>query len=173
MKYLSLILLCLCIIGIKSDNAQKVIDFARKQKKCGYCWGTRGQIMTEKLLASLVKSHGQDHVKPDIQRKKNMGKCVFDCAGLVSRAFNEVGIRMASGATSAWKGTSWAKKGAISGLPKDKVAVLYRAKGSIMQHTGIYIKGGKFIHAKGTNSGVLEESMSSYPWTHYGIPKGF
>jgi len=174
MKILSLILLCLCIIEINTGaKAQKVIDYAKKQVGKGYCWGTSGQVMTEQLLQRLVKAHGADNVKPDIQRQKNMGKVVFDCAGLVSKAFNEVGIRIAGGATSAWRGTSWAKKGPIGERPGDQVVILYRQKGDKMQHTGIYITGGQFIHAKGTNSGVLQESMSSYPWTHYGIPKNF
>ena len=51
MRFSSLIILFLCIIGIKSaNNEQKVIDFAKKKLGCGYCYGARGEIMTEKLL---------------------------------------------------------------------------------------------------------------------------
>ena len=172
MKYISLIILCLCIIGIKSDNAQKVIDYAKKHLGCGYCWGTLGQRLTEKLLNQLVQTHGADQVHPDYQRTANMGKIVFDCAGLVAKAFNEIGIRPPTGATKAWKALDFVKKGEISGLPKDRVAILYRGDGTKMSHTGIYIKGDKFIHAKGYKFGVIEESMSAFKWTHYGIPKG-
>ena len=171
MKFFSLILLSLCIIGIKNDNEQKIIDYARKAKRCIYCYGGRGEILTETLLKKLVKIHGIDNVRPDIQRKY-IGKCVFDCGGLVEKAFNEVGIRIPNGATSAWRGVSWAKKGVISELPKDKIAVLYKDRGDgRMKHTGIYIKGNSVIHAKGTSSGIVEENIDSYPWTHYGIPK--
>ena len=41
-----------------------------------------------------------------------------------------------------------------------------------MVHTGIYIGGNRFIHAKGSEYGVVKESMPG-SWTHYGIPKGF
>ena len=172
MKFVSLILLSLCIIGIISDNADKVVSYAKRHVGAGYCWGAYGQKMTEQFLQQQVKRFGADKVKPDIQRKKNMGKLVFDCAGLVAKAFNEVGIKPPTGASSAWRGLPWAQKGPISGLPRDKVAILYKGDGTNMQHTGIYIKGDRFIHAKGTDYGVLEESMSAYAWTHYGIPKG-
>ena len=40
-----------------------------------------------------------------------------------------------------------------------------------MTHTGISLGNGKFIHAKGSKYGVVEESMPG-SWTHWGIPKG-
>ena len=41
-----------------------------------------------------------------------------------------------------------------------------------MQHTGIYCGDGTVIDARGSSSGVIESKLSSYKWTHYGIPKG-
>ena len=60
-------------------------------------------------------------------------------------------------------------------MPKNKVVILYKQKddGRGMQHTGIYLGDGTFVDARGSNEGVIgPNSLGSYPWTHYGIPKG-
>ena len=170
MNFISVILLCLIITGIKSNKFQKVIDYAKKQVGSGYCVGTSGQKMTERYLQYLITRYGKERVNPDFQREKNMGKIVFDSVGLVVKAFNEVGIKIST--SSTWKGTTWIRKGKIAELGKDKLAILFKGDGTKMEHIGIYITEGRFIHAKGLNDGVVEESLSSYPWTHFGIPKG-
>ena len=62
-------------------------------------------------------------------------------------------------------------KGGIANYPKNKVCVLYREGKGKMQHTGIYIGNGEYIHAAGSSIGVVKEKMPG-KWTHYGIPKG-
>ena len=172
MKILLLLFVSLCITQMKADKAQTVIDFARSKVGCGYCWGTYGQRMSESLLAELIEKFGSAKVEPEVQRRKNMGKIVYDCAGLVAKAFNQIGIKPYTGATKTWKNLAFDKKGTISQLPKDKVAILYKGDGNEMSHTGIYIKNDRFVHAKGANHGVLEENMSACGWTHFGIPTG-
>ena len=172
MKILSLVFLSLCVIQMKADKAQTVIDFARSKVGCGYCWGTLGERMTEDLLARLIQQYGSSKIEPDVQRSKNMGKIVYDCAGLVAKAFNQVGIKPYTGATKTWNNLAFDEKGTISQMPRDKVAILFKSDGTKMKHTGIYIKNDRFVHAKGTDYGVLEESMSAYSWTHFGIPTG-
>ena len=173
MKIFLLVLVTLCIIQIKTTaNEDKVINYARSKVGCGYCWGTLGQKMTESLLAQLIQKHGESKIQPAKQRKYNMGKIVYDCAGLVAKAFNEIGIRPYTSAPSNWANLKYDQKGTISQMPTDKVAILFRNDGTKMVHTGIYIKNNRFVHAKGTDYGVLEESMSQYSWTHYGIPTG-
>ena len=78
---------------------------------------------------------------------------------------------MAKGATSAWGGTKWESKGQISSLPKNKVCVLYKGDGHHMEHTGIYIGNNEYIHAAGSKTGVVKNTMPG-KWTHWGIPKG-
>ena len=168
MKYIiALLILSLVNIQINCDNASKVVEYAKSKIGCGYIWGATGQTCTQALINRLL-SNG--HVNPKIA-KKWIGKQVFDCAGLVAKAFQQVGIKMATGATSAWRGTSWESKGAISNYPKNKVCVLYREGSGKMQHTGIYIGNGEFIHASGSKTGVVKEKMPG-KWTHWGIPKG-
>ena len=168
MKFiLALLILSLVNIQINCDNASKVVEYARSKVGCGYIWGTSGQTCTQALINQKV-SNG--HVDPKIV-KKWIGKQVFDCAGLVAKAFQQIGIKMATGATSAWRNTNWASKGEISNYPKDKVCVLYRHGDGRMQHTGIYLGNGEFIHAKGSREGVVKERMPG-KWTHWGVPKG-
>lgn len=154
-----------------SVNSEKVVAFAKSKVGCGYVWGSSGQVLTQSVLNSLVASHG-DHIDPSIVSKW-MGKQVFDCASLVAQSMKQVGISMASGATSAWNKTAWAEKGTIDTLPKDKVCVLYRATSPTnMQHTGLYLGDETFIDARGSKQGVLHSKISTYAWTHWGIPKG-
>ena len=168
MKYIfPLLILSLVNLQINCDNASKVVEFAKSKIGCGYIWGTQGQMCTPALIKSKV-SNG--HVNPNIV-KKWIGKQVFDCAGLVSQAFKQIGISMATGATSAWGGTKWQIKGEIRNLPKNKVCVLYRRGEGRMQHTGIYLGNGEYIHAAGSSIGVRKEKMPGR-WTHWGIPKG-
>ena len=168
MKYiLALLILSLVNLQINCDKASTVVEYAKSKIGCGYIWGTSGQICTQKLIDQKVLN---GHVDPKIV-KKWIGKQVFDCAGLVAKAFQQVGIKMATGATSAWKVTNWQSKGTISNYQKDKVCVLYKEESGRMQHTGIYIGNGEFIHASGSKIGVVKEKMPG-KWTHWGIPKG-
>ena len=172
MKFiLSLILILLCTIEIKSDNAAEVVSFAKSKIGCGYVWGAEGQVLTESTLNSLYNASPSNVDKKVV--RKWMGKQVYDCSGLVMKAFQKIKISLIHNAEWAWEETKWVSKGKIKDYPKDKVCILYRyssEKGK-MTHTGIYIGGGKFIHAKSSADGVVMESMP-YSWTHWGIPKG-
>ena len=169
MKILALLLVSLSIIQIKGDNASKIVEFAQSKVGCGYVWGATGQILTESKLKAFARN---EHVDYNIC-KKWIGKQVFDCAGLVRAAFEKIGIQLLKGATLQWNQRNfWEQKGKISTLPKDKVCVLYKGDGRHMEHTGIYIKNGEYIHAGGSKTGVTKQNMSGSKWTHWAIPKG-
>ena len=85
---ITIILLSLSIIQIKSDKPSQVIEFANSKIGCGYVWGARGQVLTQSLLQSFKRQH-PDHVDESIV-KKWLGKQVFDCAGFVHCAFQTV-----------------------------------------------------------------------------------
>ena len=92
---------------------------------------------------------------PISKDKKNMGKIVYDCAGLLAKTFNQIGIRPYISAPRNWNNLAYDKKGTISQIPRDKVTILFKGDGTNIQHTGIYIKNDRFVHAKGTDYGVL------------------
>ena len=169
--FLSLIILSFYLIQINCDKPTEVVNFAKSKIGCGYVWGSSGQILTEQNLKEFQARH-PEHVDPNIV-KQWLGMQVFDCAGFVRCAFNTVGYQLALGATSIWDQRIWEKKGVIKDLPKDKVCILFRGDGHEMEHIGIYIKNGEYIHAKGSKSGVVKESMTGSRWTHWGMPKDF
>lgn len=105
---ISIIILLLWIIQIKSDKASQVIEFAKSKIGCGYVWGAVGEILTPEKLKYFVGRH-PEHVNPDIV-KKWMGMQVFDCAGLVHASFATVGIELNKGATSIWGQKNYLKK---------------------------------------------------------------
>ena len=161
----------LYFIQVKGDKASTVVEFAKSKVGCGYIWSGEGQKLTQTLLNELAAQY-PDHIDKSVVRKW-IGKQVYDCSGLVYKAFQQVGISIYHNAQTAWKNTNWAQSGPISNYPRDKVCILYRYNSNQgkMSHTGIYIGGNQFIHAKGSEYGVVKETMPS-TWTHYGIPKG-
>ena len=154
-----------------TENEKKVYDWLQERPGEGYVWGASGYVLTEQKLNELIIQY-PDHVSYK-KNSKWLGKRVWDCAQLVRYAMKEIGISMISGATSQWKKTEWSQKGTINTLPKDKICCLYRqTSDGVMQHTGIYTGDNYFIDARGSSSGVLKSKLSSYKWTHWGIPQG-
>ncbi len=172
MKFiLSLFLFLFSTIEIKADNANAIILFAKSKIGCGYVWAGEGQVLTQSTLDSLYNQY-PDNIDKNVVSKW-MGRQVYDCSGFVMKAFETIGISLIHNAESAWEETNWVSKGEIANLPPDKVCILYKysADKGKMTHTGIYIGGSLFIHAKSSADGVVMEPMP-YSWTHWGIPAG-
>lgn len=153
-------------------KAEQVKTWALSKKGCGYVWGATGYVLTQSKLNELMEQY-PSYVSQE-KNGKWIGKQVFDCASFVRLAMKEVGISMKSGASTQWKTTTWAEKGTIDSLPQDKICILYREspEANPMQHTGIYLGDGYVMDARGSNSGVVYSKLSSYKWSHWGIPEG-
>ena len=125
MRFILSIILCfICILEIKGDKAATVVKFAKSKVGCGYIWTGKGQICTEELIEEYHKKY-PEHVGKTTVRKW-LGKEVYDCSGLVKKAFEKVDIKLIHNSESAWKHTNWEKTGTISDYPKNKVLILYR-----------------------------------------------
>ena len=153
-----------------TNNETKVLKWLEERVGDGYIYGAKGQVATSDFIYQQAEQY-PDYVNYNIV-KKWIGKKVWDCAQLVRYAMKEVEISLVSGATSQWNKTNWQRKGTIDSLPQDKICCLYRWTGSVMQHTGVYLGNGYFIDARGSSTGVVKSKISSYKWTHWGIPKG-
>lgn len=129
-----------------NEKCKKLIAWAISKRGCDYVWGATGKD----------------------------GK-TFDCATFVRAGQKEIGIIICAGASSQWNKTNWSTRGTISTLPNCP-CILYRENletSSPMAHTGIYLGNNLFCDARGSKSGVLvNQSLSSYPWTHWAIPQG-
>lgn len=95
---------------------------------------------------------------------------MWECAQFTRYAWKQAGVELPSGATSQWNKTDWEQSGLVSEMP-ETVCSVFRWDGKSMAHTGLYVGDGIVIHAKGTKNGVIKDTMTNYPWTHYGVPK--
>ena len=112
MKYISLVLLALCIIQMKSDKASEVVAFAKSKLGCGYVWSAEGQVLTQSNMKQFHSKYPKN-VDTNIV-KKWLGKEVYDCSGFVMKALQKVGIKIYHNCEIAWKSGIWASKGSIS-----------------------------------------------------------
>lgn len=150
-----------------------------------YIFGAYGQICTPSYRKQVMKNKPSYAEKierycPVLSGKQSActgcqynGKESFDCRGLTWYALDAVGIKIGRvGATTQWKTDSWKEKGTIDQMPKDRPAIVFRADGDVMQHTGFRLADGRVIDSRGHAYGVLVKDQSNYKWTHYAIPYG-
>lgn len=149
---------------------QSVIEWIKSKIGCGYVYGATGWVCTQERLEQQAQQFPEYANTILNTCKKWIGVQCFDCAQLIRRALETVGVSVPSGATSQWNAVNiWAEKGEIANMP-DKLCALYRQSGSKMQHTGWHIGGGVTIDARGSSSGVILSDITKYPWTHYAVP---
>lgn len=146
-----------------------IIEWIKSKIGCGYVYGATGWTCTQKRLEQQAQQYPEYADTILNTCKKWIGVQCFDCAQLIRRALETVGVSAPSGATSQWNSNIWAEKGEIANMP-DKLCALYRQSGSKMQHTGWHIGGGVTVDARGSKYGVILSDVSKYPWTHYAVP---
>ena len=149
----------------------KIVEFAISKIGCGYIYGATGWVCTAKRrLEQAAQYPAYADTILGIGAKWDDTQC-FDCAQLIRRALEQLGIKAPSGATSQWKSNIWADRGEISTMPDETGIILYRQlSNGTMQHTGIYIGGGEAVEARGHRDGVIRSLISKYPWTHWARP---
>lgn len=149
----------------------KIVEFAISKIGCGYIYGATGWICTAKRRLEQAAQYPEYADTILGTGAKWDGKQCFDCAQLVRRALEQIGIKPPSGATSQYNADIWEDKGEISTMPDIPGIILYRqTSDKKMQHTGIYIGGGEVVDARGHKYGVMRSAISSYPWTHWAKP---
>lgn len=148
---------------------KSLIEWIQSKIGCGYVYGATGWTCTQKRLEQQAQQYPEYADTILNTCKKWIGVQCFDCAQLIRRALETVGVSAPSGATSQWNSNIWAEKGEIANMP-DKLCALYRQSGSKMKHTGWHIGGGVTIDARGSKYGVILSEVSKYPWTHYAVP---
>lgn len=91
---------------------------------------------------------------------RNPSKMIFDCSSFVEYVFEQNGVQLPWGTkTLKNKGTYVAK----SNLKKGDLVFFSAGSGSI-NHVGIYIGNGKFIHNTPSAGGVTISSLNSGYW---------
>jgi len=82
----------------------------------------------------------------------------FDCSGLVSYVMQQFGVRLTRSASGQYRdnGTHIDRSELVPGD-----LVFFSNNGHSVTHVGIYIGDGRFVHASGTDVGVIITSLSS------------
>ena len=147
-------------------------NWIRSKVGCGYVYGATGWVCSEKRRQQQAEQYPEyaDNILGVCAKWD--GKECYDCAQLIRRALESVGVTgVPSGATSQWnKKSLWSEYGAISTLPSDGLVALWRASDGAMQHVGWRMSDGAVIDARSSSKGVIVSELSSYKWTHWGRP---
>lgn len=173
------------------DKAQLVKNAAVERIGCPYVMGGTGKVCSP----SYREARAAQYPKYEAQIRKNCprlsgsasscsackwadpethkGKLCYDCAQLALACMAAAGIPLVSGANSQWLKTRFSESGEISGLPRDKVCLVFRKDtDGKMHHVGVYMGDGTVIHARGHAYGVVRQPLEDVTFTHYGLPSG-
>ena len=174
-------------------KAELVVLIAEDCLGWPYVYGERGAYDTPSVRSA--RASGLDVSMPEeaaVIRKgcqvlnKSKGDCngckyypggaktrCFDCRGFTYWVLYQVGIKInGAGATSQWNtDANWKAKGTINDMPTGQVCCVFmhNSKNGKMEHTGLYVGGGRIIHCSGE---VKTGKITDKGWTHYAIPVG-
>lgn len=150
---------------------ETLVKWIRSKIGCGYVYGATGWICTQKRLEQQAAQYPDQAKNILTICPKWIGTQCFDCTQLIRQGLKEIDISIPSGVTSQWKADIWKEKGEISRLP-ETLCVLFRERDGVWRHNGWYLGNGVVIDARGSSPGVIQSSLSDFPWTHYAVPKG-
>ncbi|HGY10175.1 MAG TPA: LysM peptidoglycan-binding domain-containing protein [Oceanithermus profundus] len=85
------------------------------------------------------------------------GPDAFDCSGYVGRVYAELGVELPRSTRDLW-----AKLAPVE-HPKPGDLVFFSFGGRGVDHVGIYLAGGRFIHANSLKNRVMIEPLNA-PW---------
>ena len=120
---------------------------------------------------SALSESGQKKVEIAIEYAKSKLGCkyvygaegpnTFDCSGLTQTAFAQVGVKLARSAYSVGYGAA-GEKIAYAGLVRGDIVCFDTVSDTdLVDHVGIYLGSGKFIHASSGKGQVIISTMSS------------
>lgn len=150
-----------------------IVEYGVSKLGCGYIYGATGWICTVARRQQQAAQYPEyaEMILGRLGAQWDGMQC-FDCAQLVRQAVAAAGGYLPSGATSQWNyANGWMDKGTMDTFPNIPGVVLYRQSNERMQHTGLYVGSQECIDARGTAVGVIRSKLSSYPWTHWALPR--
>lgn len=90
----------------------------------------------------------------------------FDCSGLVYFSLRTCGVSTSRYSAAGFSSVSkWAEITSTGDLQKGDLVFFKNDTSDRVSHTGIYIGGGKFIHASSSSGKVITSSISTAYWT--------
>ena len=100
----------------RKSNPSNIVKYANDALGSGYVYGSSGQVLTDSQYMEFKRNHPKEVTN---ESRKWRHKKVYDCSGLVKRAFEQEGINLPHNADEAWRKTKWSQKGDMKNLPKD------------------------------------------------------
>lgn len=137
----------------------KLVEWSKSKLGCGYVLGSQGEIMTDAILNSFIKSNGKEHyIFDNVDAHKWIGKECYDCSGLIiSKLLKEKLIKSDYVANDIYHSL-------CNPLKKDELVegdlVFVPNESGHITHVGVYIGAGKVIEARGTAYGVVETELA-------------
>ena len=113
-------------------------------------YNPNGSVYANKVVAAAMSKVGSPYVYGAT------GPYAFDCSGLTSWAFRQAGISIPRTSSGQAAGGSYVSKSQL--LPGD--LVFFAFGGGRVDHVGIYIGGGKMVHAGDESTGVYVSSIN-------------
>lgn len=95
------------------------------------------------------------------------GPSTFDCSGLAYYAMIQAGFTVPRWSSAAYSGRDgWAKITGTSGLQKGDLLFFLSESRTSINHMGIFIGNGQFVHASSGQGKVIVSSMSNTYWAN-------
>jgi peptidoglycan DL-endopeptidase CwlO len=145
------------VIKVPQKTVQKVTSSASKTKKTTVSRGGSGVISagpqapegSNSVVAYAYKFLGKPYIWG------GSGPNAFDCSGFTSYVYKAFGVGLDHQASSQFnRGQAVSKSNLAQGD-----LVFFNTYG-YLSHVGVYIGGGRFIHAANSRTGVIVSSMS-------------
>ncbi len=95
----------------------------------------------------------------------------FDCSGFVGYVYKNFGIKLNSSAASMYSNGTKVSKSALKAGDLLFFDASARKASGVIDHVGIYMGGGLFIHASSSNGKVMVQSLSEYRGTYIGAKR--
>lgn len=146
---------------------KEVREYAMAAKDWLYVWGANGETITKGLMDKLLQTYGsKTYNKAYYDRKLAEGsrKMGADCSGF---------MKPISGYDNTANGyyKQCKQKGTIESLPKDKVCLVFKVRGSgTMHHIGIYLGDGTVAEMASSDTNYQHRPLGATDWSHWGMP---
>ena len=148
-------------------TGRQIAEFAASKLGQPYLKGGQGLPLTAATLAWLRGRYGKD---PYVGADSLVGKVVFDCSGLVTRALITLGLATDNRSHNPQWYRANETKIKYEQLQPGGLCLRVKAIGGAY-HIGVYEGSGNVIHAAGRSSGVIR-THDAKQWEEYRRVKG-
>ena len=153
-------------------TGKELADLVQKQVGQAYVWGGLGYKLTEARLTQLKNIYPKAY--PDAyhaKARRNLGKNACDCVGLLKYfkwgnrgdSSSQFKYDAATDFTANAEFKTCTQTGKITDMPNEPGLMVWQSG-----HCGVHIGDGKIVEARGIDYGVVQTTVNTRNFTHYG-----